>query len=53
MNLQHEESPYAAMREEVYRAVIAILYKLDAEGKLKPDSLWSCLPNAGNLETAL
>ncbi|WP_332105279.1 hypothetical protein, partial [Escherichia coli] len=35
---------YAAMREEVYRAVIAILYKLDAEGKLKPDSYGHCLP---------
>lgn len=44
---------YAAMREEVYRAVIAILYKLDAEGKLKPDSYGHCLPNASNLEKLL
>ena len=36
--------------KKFYRAVIAIPYKLDAEGKLKPDSYGHCLPNASNLE---
>lgn len=45
--------PYAACREEVLIAILALLHDLDRKGKLKPNNRGLCIPNAANLEELL
>lgn len=45
--------PYAAHREEIFIAALAVLHELDRKGKLKPDGDGLHIPNAARLEQLL